>query len=57
MIRPYCKNFSEIARPLTRLTSDVEWQWGASKQLALDFLKEKCSTIVELHGVDPRFGV
>jgi hypothetical protein len=22
--RPYCKNFGEIARPLTRLTSDVE---------------------------------
>jgi hypothetical protein len=25
MTRLYCKNFSEIARPLTRFTSDVEW--------------------------------
>jgi hypothetical protein len=24
MTRPYCKNFGEIARPLTRLTSNVE---------------------------------
>jgi hypothetical protein len=55
--RPYCKNFGEIARPLSRLTSDVEWQWGAFKQLALDFLKEKCFTIVESHGINLRFSV
>ena len=57
MTRPYCKNFGEIARPLSRLTGDVEWQWGAFEQLALDFLKEKCSTIVESHSINPRFGV
>ena len=57
MTRLYCKNFGEIARPLTRFTSDVEQQWGASKQLALDFFKEKCFIIVKSHSVNPRFGV
>ena len=57
MTQQYCKNFGEIARPLTRLTGDVEWQWGGSEQLALDFLKEKCSTVVESHNINPRFGV
>ena len=34
-------NFSEISRPLSRLTGKVEWQWTASEQLAFDILKIK----------------
>lgn len=46
------KNFAEIARPLARLTGKVDWQWGSCEQLSFDFLREKCSQIVESYGVD-----
>lgn len=37
--RRWVKNFAELARPLTRLTGDVNWQWTISEQLSFDILK------------------
>lgn len=37
--RRFIKDFSRVARPLHRLTGDVEWEWGLEQQLAFDELK------------------
>ena len=55
--RRWIKNFAEIARPLSRLTGKVEWQWTGSEQLAFDILKIKCATRSAMHGIDLRLPV
>lgn len=51
-IRPWIKNYAEIARPLTQLTGKVEWQWGESEQLAFTLIKNKAATAVLMFGWD-----
>ncbi|KAI0993056.1 hypothetical protein K3495_g15128, partial [Podosphaera aphanis] len=51
--KPWIKNFSEIARPLTRLVGNVEWVWGPSEQVAFQLLREVCSSSTERYGFDP----
>lgn len=50
--RRWIRNYSEIARPLTRLTGKVEWRWEGSEQLSFQFLQEKACSAVETHGWD-----
>lgn len=52
MTRRWIKNFSEIKAPLSRLTGNVDFVWGEKEQLSFDLLKEKCGTVVEVHGWD-----
>ncbi|KAI1000794.1 hypothetical protein K3495_g7403 [Podosphaera aphanis] len=51
--RDWVKNLANIARPLTRLTGNVEWRWGPSEQLSFQLLREECAAQVEKHGYDP----
>ncbi|KAI0992935.1 hypothetical protein K3495_g15249, partial [Podosphaera aphanis] len=51
--RNWIKNFSEIARPLQRLTGKVPFQWGPTEQVSFEKLRELCSQATEMHGVDP----
>ncbi|KAI0992069.1 hypothetical protein K3495_g16117, partial [Podosphaera aphanis] len=51
--KPWVKNFSEIARPLSRLAGNVEWTWGPSEQVAFQLLRENCSSCTERYGFDP----
>ncbi|CAH0037655.1 unnamed protein product [Clonostachys rhizophaga] len=48
--RRWIKNCAERARPLTRLTGDVPWNWGPAEALAFELLKERSSTAVEMSG-------
>ncbi|POS82380.1 hypothetical protein EPUL_006396, partial [Erysiphe pulchra] len=50
--RNWVKNFAELKRPLTKLTGNTEFSWGASEQASFQLLKEKCSKVVEMHGWD-----
>lgn len=52
--RPWMKNYTEICRPLTRLTGNkVEWQWGEAEQLSFITMKNLAATGVMKHGWDP----
>ena len=51
MTRRWVKNFAETARPLTRLTGDVDWSWADLEQLSFEFLRTRCADTVEMHGV------
>lgn len=51
--RRWIRNFTELARPLTRLQgSTSEWRWGLVEETAFRLLKNKCATVVEMFGVD-----
>ena len=50
--RRWVKNFSEIARPLSRLTGKVDWRWTLSEQLSFEILRIKCATRASMHGID-----
>ena len=42
--RRFIRDFSLIAKPMTRLTGNVEWQWDEDEQLAFDMIKEAITT-------------
>lgn len=48
--RRWIKNCAEIARPLNRLTGDVEWRWDKTEALSFELLRELSSTAVDMHG-------
>lgn len=51
--RRWIKNFTELARPLTKLQgSTSEWRWGLVEETAFRLLKNKCATVVAMFGVD-----
>ncbi|KAI1005918.1 hypothetical protein K3495_g2302 [Podosphaera aphanis] len=50
--RNWAKNFSEIKRPLSRLTGKVEFRWGAAEHASFQILKEKCAELVEMNTWD-----
>lgn len=51
--RRWIKNFTEIARPLTRLQGALsEWRWGLVEEASLRLLRNKCATVVSMFGVD-----
>ncbi|KAI0990774.1 hypothetical protein K3495_g17413, partial [Podosphaera aphanis] len=51
--KSWVKNFSEIARPLSRLCGKVTWQWTATEQLSFELLRETCASSTEKWGLDP----
>jgi transposase InsO family protein len=55
--RRWIKNFSELCRPLSRLTGDVEWKWGDSEQLSFELVRQKAAQVVDMHGWDYRSAV
>ena len=46
--RRFIRGFSEIARPLSRLTGNSEWSWSTDEQLAFDQLKSRIAEDVTL---------
>jgi hypothetical protein len=50
--RRWISNFSELGRPLARLTGKVPWKWGECEQLSFEILKVKAATATIMHGVD-----
>ena len=50
--RRWIKNFSELARPLSRLTGKVRWRWTDSEDLSFEILKVKCATQTAMHGIN-----
>lgn len=50
--RRWVKNFTELARPLNRLTGKVEWRWTEQEQLSFEILRIKCSVATAIHGLD-----
>ena len=50
--RRWVPNFSEISRPLTRLTGRAEWRWTEPEALSFEILKVKCATISSMFGYD-----
>ncbi|POS81945.1 hypothetical protein EPUL_005678, partial [Erysiphe pulchra] len=55
-MRRFIVNYSEIARPLSRLQGNVPWQWRACEQVSFDLLKEKVSSVTESNEHDPHKG-
>jgi hypothetical protein len=49
----FIRNFAQVAAPLTRLTSDVTFQWGPEEQLAFERLKEVFISEPVLASFDP----
>jgi RNase H-like domain found in reverse transcriptase len=50
--RRWVKNFSELARPITSLTSKWTWRWSDCEQLSFELLRTKCATVLAMHGID-----
>ena len=50
--RRWVKNFSELARPLSRLTGKVDFRWTQAEQFSFEILRVKCSTQSSMHGID-----
>lgn len=48
--RRWIKNCAEIARPLNRLTGDVEWRWDKIEALSFELLRKLSFTAVDMHG-------
>ena len=55
--RRWIKNFSELSRPLSRLTGDVLWQWGSAEQISFELIRQKAAETVEMFGLDYRLPV
>ena len=55
--RRWVKNYSEMARPLSRLTGNAEWRWGDSEQLFFDLLRISCALALLMNGIDFREAV
>lgn len=56
--RRWVKNYSEMARPLSRLTGTKEdWKWGQAEQVAFDLLRNKCARAGCLFGWIPHLPV
>ena len=51
--RRWIKNVAEIARPLNRLTGDVDWRWGPAEAASFSLLRQLAADAVELHGRNP----
>ncbi|KAI1003105.1 hypothetical protein K3495_g5102 [Podosphaera aphanis] len=51
--KPWIKNLSELARPLTRLVGNVEWVWGPSEQVAFQLPREVYFLSTERYGFNP----
>ena len=52
IVKRWVKNFAELARPLQRLTGNVEFEWSRCAQLSFDLLKIKGASQSLLHGID-----
>ena len=50
--RKWVKNFTEITRPLSRLTGKVDWKWGMAEQLFFEIFKIKCANKTSMYGMD-----
>lgn len=50
--RRWIRNYSEIIKPLSRLTGKVEWTWTEREQLAFEIIKIKASSVLAMHGLD-----
>ncbi|CAH0014489.1 unnamed protein product [Clonostachys rhizophaga] len=48
--RRWIPNCAEIARPLNRLTGDVEWQWTAPEAASLALLKKIAADAMDMFG-------
>ncbi|KAF8628194.1 hypothetical protein AX14_011262 [Amanita brunnescens Koide BX004] len=46
--RRFCEGHTKIAKPLTKLTGNLEWQWGTKQNKAFEQLKEKIAYEVTL---------
>jgi hypothetical protein len=46
--RRFVRSFSNIAKPLTKLTGKVSWSWGPEQDLAFQKLKEQITEDVVL---------
>lgn len=46
-------NYSELSRPLSRLTGKVNWKWDFAEQLSFEILEVKSTTLAAMHGHDP----
>lgn len=52
--RRWVKNYSEVGRPLSRLTgSKVPFSWGEAEQVSFDLLRNLCATAGSRHGWIP----
>lgn len=52
MTRRWVPNFAEIARPLSRLTGKVDWQWGNTESLSFEILRIKYATTAAMHSIN-----
>lgn len=55
--RRWIPNYSELARPLSRLTGKVNWRWAQAEQLSFELLKIKSTTLASMYGHDPALPV
>lgn len=37
---------------MSRITGNIDFVWGEREQLSFELLREKCGTVVEMHGWD-----
>ena len=44
----FCKGHAKVAKPLSKLTRNLEWQWGPEQQKAFEQLKRKIAYEVTL---------
>ena len=52
--RKWIRNFAELARPLARLTGNVEWKWGESELVSFQVVRNLAAGAGALFGWDPK---
>ena len=48
----WMKNFTEIAKSLSRLTEKTDWKWAASENLFFEILKIKCFVHISMNEIN-----
>ena len=46
------KNFTEIAKSLSRLTEKIDWKWAANENLFFEILKIKCFVYISMNEIN-----
>lgn len=54
IIKKWIRNFVELIKSLSKLTSKVKWKWTLTKQLSFEIFKIKCIIKFNMHEIDLR---
>lgn len=55
--RKWTEGYTEMARPLTRLTGNVDWVWNESEELSFQLMRKLCAISATLFSWNPQLAI